>query len=738
MFQKNLFWTYTFCLQTPWSTGVPLLYEQTSFLNAFLKYVSLFAGKYRGAACATPCNIEYKSSKKITCVFHNFKNYDGKFLFKELVTHPALKQVKILGQTIEKFISVECKRFRFLDSYAHVISSLDKIAENLKKHGTEHFIELLREFPNPQKHELLLGKGKFPYEYLTDLQKLYEKCPPHEQFYSSLKNENISVKEYETVQEIMTVFKLKNLKGLLELYVKQDVIILCDCLNFYRKMVRKNYNLEAFCYISSPGLSLDAALKMTNAKIELLTDSDQYMFVENGVRGGIAMASTHFCEANNRYMSTFNNSKPESYIFYADVTNLYGHCLSQKLPISNFKWVTLTESEIINKATQYNHVVDEIGYLLEVDLHIPIELHDYFSDYPPVAERLQITELMISPWTKILLNNKKHFSSVKLAPNLYDKIKYICHVQNLKLYLELGIELKKVHRVLSFKQSSWLFAYIEFNSNERAKAVSDVEKDFFKLLINSLFGKMIENVRKYRIFDIATDEKKRKRLVSKLNLKDVYIINDDVMIYEFTPIKVKLCKPIFVGMVCLELAKHFMVEYHYQKFVRYFKRENIKLLYTDTDSFIWQIFTGDLYNDLIEFQDDFDFSKYPTNHKLYNNHNRFVRGKWKDEKNGNVIYETVFLRAKSYSICDSESNFKAAAGVNKCTQKLLTHDDYKNVLFNSDVIFVSQKRFGSDHHQVFTYDNVKCALNSVDDKRYQANKIESYPYGHYLLDFKTK
>lgn len=626
-----------------------------------------------------------------------------------------------------------------MDSYAHVISSLESIADNLKKHGTQHFIELLKEFPDPQKHALLLGKGKFPYEYLTDFEKLSEPCPGHEHFYSSLKIENISDEEYATVQKIIKVFKLNNLKELLELYVKQDVIILCDCLNFYRKMVRNNYNLEALCYISSPSLSQDAALKMTNVKIELLTDSDQYMFIENGVRGGIAMASTHYCKANNKYMShDYKPSQPESYIFYADVTNLYGHCLSQKMPISNFKWETFLKSEMIKKATLYNHIKDDIGYIVEVDLHIPVELHDFFSDYPPVAENLLITNDIISPWTKIQLNGRKHSSLVKLAPNLYDKNKYICHIQNLKLFLELGIELKALHRVLSFNQSPWLYDYIEFNSNQRSKAVSDVEKDFFKLLINSLFGKMIENVRKYRSFDIASSEKKRKRLVSKSNLKDIYMIDDDVFIYEFTPIKVKLCKPIFVGMVCLELAKNFMVKYHFQKFVPYFKRENIKLLYTDTDSFIWQIFTHDLYNDLLKFKNDFDFSKYPTDHKLYNTKNRSTRGKWKDEKNGIVIFETVFLRAKSYSINDADGFFKAAAGVNKCSQQLLTHDDYKNVLFNTSNIFISQKRFGSEHHQVFTYDTVKCALNSVDDKRYQVNRIETYPYGHYLLDFKKK
>lgn len=201
-------------------------------------------------------------------------------------------------------------------------SSLEKIGDNLKAHGEHNFRELRQEYPKTEEFQLLLGKGKFPYEYLTDVATLHDPCPDHLAFYSSLKNENITTEEYETVQQIFKTFNLSTVGDLLELYVKQDVLILTDCVNFYRQMVRDSYNLEAFSYYSSPSLTLDASLKFTGVEIELIKDPTQYMFVESAIRGGVSVASSHYCKANNKYMEDFNPNEKSSYIFYGDVTNL--------------------------------------------------------------------------------------------------------------------------------------------------------------------------------------------------------------------------------------------------------------------------------------------------------------------------------------------------------------------------------------------------------------------------------
>ena len=429
-------------------------------------------------------------SLQIVCVFHNL-NYDGKFLCKELAKHPKIKNLQILAKSAEK-----TKRFRFIDSFAHIPSSLEKIVSNLIAHGKDNFHALRAEFPDEKHFNLLWGKGKFPYEYLSNVNILDEPLPKHEAFFSTLNNKNISEEEYELVKDIWETFQLRTLKDLLKLYVRQDVLLLADCINFHRSMVRNNYDLECLAYYSAPALSMDAALKMNTMSIDLITDPGQYMFLEKSIRGGLSMASTHYAKANNKYMSSHNPGEKSSYIFHIDVTNLYGWSLSQQLPCSNFKWEDISLDELKKILESYNHSTSKKGYICEVSLTIPKSLHDFFDDNPPICDQLLITYDMLSPWAKNLLKGKRFTPEKKLSPSLYDKEGYVCHIKTLQLYIELGIHITSVDKTLSFDQDSWLFNYIEFNSDKRANAKSKVERDFFKLIINSLFGKTLESVRR--------------------------------------------------------------------------------------------------------------------------------------------------------------------------------------------------------------------------------------------------
>ena len=150
-------------------------------------------------------------------------------------------------------------------------------------------------------------------------------------------------------------------------------------------------------------------------------------------------------------MTDYNPKERSSFIFYGDVTNLYGYCLSQQLPIGEFSWKTFTKDELYDVIINYNHDVNEYGYVIEADLKIPNDLHDFFEDYPPMPENIIIQSDMLSPWSTLLCRNASYKSSKKLSPNLYDKTNYICHIANLQYYLELGIVLTKHHKVLCFR-----------------------------------------------------------------------------------------------------------------------------------------------------------------------------------------------------------------------------------------------------------------------------------------------
>jgi hypothetical protein len=254
-------------------------------------------------------------------------------------------------------------------------------------------------------------------------------------------------------------------------------------------------------------------------------------------------------------------------------------------------------------------------------------------------------------------------------------------------------------------------------------------------------GKTFESTRNYRRFAVVSTLKKMQRLVSMSTLKDIKMLDDGVYLFEMEQLKVRLDKPVYTGMVCLDLAKLFMVSYHY-KLLNHFGQEKIKLLYSDTDSLVYQFFVPDLYQSLIPFKNDFDFSSYPPDHPLYNTINRTRRGKWKDEMKKEQISEAVFLRPKCYAIkMDSSSKVsgpKAAAGVSRANQEKLTYEDYKDTLFYSRPLSVEQRRFASVNHQIYTYEQSRLALNIIDNKRYQMNKFDTLPYGHHLLDFKVK
>ena len=149
----------------------------------------------------------------------------------------------------------------------------------------------------------------------------------------------------------------------------------------------------------------------------------------------------------------------------------------------------------------------------------------------------------------------------KLVCNLQNKNNYVAHINILKQSLNHGLKLKKIHRVIEFEQGAWLKNDIDFNTNLRAKATNDFEKDFFKLMNNAVFGKTMENVRKHRDIKLVKTDKKRNKLVSEPNYHTMKLIDDNLTIIEMRKVKVKMNKPIYLGLSILELSKIIMFDF---------------------------------------------------------------------------------------------------------------------------------------------------------------------------------
>ena len=463
-----------------------------------------------------------------------------------------------------------------------------------------------------------------------------------------------------------------------DLYLISDVLLLSDVFENFRKTCLQYYKLDPAHYFSSPGLSWDSMLKMTNVNLELMTDVDMYQFIEKGLRGGISYIANRYGKANNKYMKEYDEKAPSKYIMYLDANNLYGWAMSQYLPTGGFRW--LSEDEINNFNLGKYEKDHNNGFIFEVDLGYPKNLHELHNDYPLAPEKVKVQNEMLSEYCKKIANKYDISTGLvsKLIPTLKNKKNYVIHYRNLQLYLDLGLKIKKVHRVLEFNQSPWMKKYIDFNTEKRKHAKNSFEKDFFKLMNNSVFGKTMENLRKRVDVKLVTNNRDLKNLTSKPTFVNSKIFNKNLVAVHKIKEPLTLDKPAYVGMCILDLSKTLMYDFHYN-YIKKKYNDKAKLLFTDTDSLTYQIEAEDVYKDFWADKDMFDNSDYPESSPYYNNANKKIIGKFKDEACGVPITEFVGLRSKMYSyVKNNNKSERTAKGIKKGVIKNnIKHEDYK-------------------------------------------------------------
>ena len=276
--------------------------------------------------------------------------------------------------------------------------------------------------------------------------------------------------------------------------------------------------------------------------------------------------------------------------------------------------------------------------------------------------------------------------------------------------------------------------YIDFNTRLRTAAKNDFEKDFYKLMNNSVFGKTMENIRKHRNIKLVNNKEEYLKTVMKPNFKSGTLLGDDLMACEMGKVKVVMNKPVYLGQAILDLSKLIMYEFHYDYMLPKYG-DNIKLCYMDTDSFVYDIKTEDFYKDIAgDVEKRFDTSGYVDNRPLPTGKDKKVIGLKKDELGGEIMKQFVSLRPKMYSYRVGNTEPKKCKGIKKCVvKKTITFDDYKKCLFEGRNLYKTQLLFRSNKHEVKTLEVNKLALNSQDDKRISIDGIASYAVGHYRI-----
>ena len=523
---------------------------------------------------------------------------------------------------------------------------------------------------------------------------------------------SISEKDYQHAQQVWEEFGIHNLGDYHDLYLRTDVVLLANVYEAFRDTCLKHYKLDPVHFYASPGLAWKACLKHTGIKLELLTNPEMLLMFEQGIRGGITQMVHKYTSANNKYMGDrFDPKSESSYLQYLDANNLYGWAMSQPLPTGRFKWVDVNPNEISELATRTDK-----GYLLEVNVSYPKELHNSHNDLPFMCERMEINGVE------------------KLVPNLRDKKNYVIHIQALNPVLQHGLRLDGIHRAIEFNQSPWLKIYIDFNSQLRTAATSDFQKDFFKLMNSSVFGKTMENIRKHRNIKLVMTEEKYLCTVMRPNLKSGVLFGENLMGCEMGKIKVVMNKRVYLGQAILDLSKIVMQEFHYNYMVPKYSLDKLKLFYMDTDSLVYHIKTEDFYADIADdVPARFDTSGYCPNRPLPVGLSRKIIGLMKGELGGKIMTEFVALRPKLYSYKKLDgSEDKKCKGIKKCVvKKTLTFEDYKTCLFNDSTEYRSQLMFRSSKHEVHTIEVNKVALNRDDDKRCsRKDGISTFARGH--------
>ena len=703
-------------------------------------------GKYRGSA-HQECNLKLRVNPeeiKIPVIFHNLRGYDSHFIMQEIgaiVKKHTYKNnkgeekqmiINAIPNNMEKYMAFMLgNHLTFIDSFQFMSSSLDKLVSNLPRESLKY---TSKEFKD-EKLDLMARKVVYPYDYMDCFDKFNEKLPTKENFFCIMNNEHISNKDYKHAKTVWETFKLKTMGEYHDLYLKSDILLLADVFENFRKTCLEYYKLDPCHYFTSPGLSWDAMLIMTDIKSELMIDIDMFQFIEKGMRGGISYIANRYGKGNNKYMISYDKTKPSKYVVYLDANNLYGWAMSQFLPTDGFRWMTDKQINNIGLAKYYEN--SDKGLILEVDLEYPKELHNLHNDYPLAAERVCVNKDIMSDYC-IKIATKYNISTgivKKLIPTLKNKEKYVLHYRNLQLYTDLGLKVTKVHRVLEFDQSPWLKQYIDFNTEKRKNAKNAFEEDFFKLMNNSVFGKTMENLRKRVDVRLVTNEKKLTKLASKPTYVSGKIFNENLVAVHKIKEKLTLNRLAYVGMCIIDLSKTLMYDFHYN-YIKKKYGDKARLLFTDTDSLTYEIEAEDVYKDFWNDIDKFDNSDYPESSPYFDKTNKKVIGKFKDEAAGVPICEFVGLRSKMYSyIKDNQTGGKTAKGIKKNVIKNdIKHENYKQTLLENKQMYHKMKTIRSQNHQLGSYEINKVSLSCFDDKRYILdNGHESYAYGHHLI-----
>ena len=654
------------------------------------------------------CNLQIKNDKSIPIYFFNGMKYDNSILLKSLCDiYKDEMTMKCIGNSCESFKMIDFKfknmkySFKLLDICNFIKGSLSELSKNLLDKDK---IITKKHFPN--NFELLKEKTCFPYEWLTKENIYNRELPSIDKFYSSLKLQNISQKEYDKTLEIYKKLKCKNVKNYLETYMKLDICLQSDIFSSFRNTIWDKFEIDCSKYITSCSLSLDLMLKYTKVKIELFKDITMFDYTDRSILGGLCIGSQNIAD----------NDDGKSVISSCDVVSLYPYVMTQKLPISNYKFVSNFNRN------RYGQNRDH-SCLLNVEIYTTKKVKDHkiLSQFPALVSKTSIKYDQLSDFQgKNLKENYK--SSEKLISHLgYDKNSYISF-EMYEILKSLGYRIN-IKRVLEYKHSNFMKLYIDILFEKKSYYKSIKNKGMsntFKILANSLFGVMMTRVERFKSFKIVTTEEQVDKQVKKPNFNSRNIINNNLSILEMEKTSVVYSYPILIGSIILQNSKVHMYNYLYKIYPKLFG-DNYKVLYMDTDS---------IYAKL-----NISYKKYLE--ILENNKDIFGEdiGQMEVENLHNPIKEFISLSSKCYSYINKDDiNICHTKGISDSySKRYIDHKLFKETLLNNNKPEKINFNVTSVKNQkISTKKITKNNIEFLNDKRYIKDINSNIPHTLYI------
>lgn len=705
-----------------------------------------YSGEFLGVAHSN-CNWKRTTDRNIPIFIHNFQNYDSQFIMQGLKY--CNTSIDGIPYNMEKFRTLNVGRITFVDSLQLLPASLDVLTQNLTQNN--HKFELIDQIPFfskfPKTKSLLLRKGIYPYDWAKSVSQLQQtkKWPKHKHFFSILKQSNISLEDYRHGRKVFKIFQCENMLDYCHLYCRLDTVLLLEIMSEFRKNVFTEFGLDCTKYISAPQLAFDSMLRGLDEPINLMTDPGMILMCEQNVRGGVAFVGERHVrcnelekeiklvidgESDKQRFERIDNKNCQDLLAMFDAVALYSYCQTLYLPWGNYQWCNFGELERLSRELAKISPKSDIGFILEVDLEYPPELHKLHDSFPMISEKKIISFSDLSEYSQkalIALNGKSaahRYKSEKLVTDFSTKNNYVVHYRNLQTYLRAGIKLKKIHRAIKFTQKPYLRSFIEKCAKKRAEANSEFLKMLFKLFSNSVYGKFLQDNRKHMEAKVCTKHSIFAKYYNSPLYKGHKIVSDNVVTVFCNKSSVKLDKLYATGFSILELSKNHMISSWYNFFLPNLQNKASVVL-TDTDSFLIHAKNMSRNELFAALNESLDYSNYPPNNPKHSKKVKGIPGYFKDENAGNYLTEVGGLKAKCYILNVYDQNNSqclnkkvVCKGVQKRAREQFTMAQFRSVLKNFKTINAESYLIKSKTHRLYTQKLRKVALSSSDDKRY--------------------